>query len=1093
MLSIGKIAKGQHNYYERQVARGIDDYYAGRGEAPGEWLGAGARDLGLSGPVSRDQFNALIAGYDPRELTRRLRSSEQDPKIAAYDLTFSAPKSLSVLFAVSSNRVWAQLAECHEDAVAAALEYLDDTAAQVRRGHGGERTERATGLIGAAYRHRMSRALDPQLHTHVVVANLAEGGADGRFTALHGTALYRAAKTVGYLYQAHLRALVSERTGLEWGEVHKGAAELRAVAPEVLEHFSQRRHEMLRAAAEQGITLDSRATAELAALSTRERKRYGVETHTWREEVRLRAAEHGLDGEEIERQLQRARERLRAGLAGRSLVDGDALGERLVSPEGLTARANTFTEHEVLQEFAAAARAGALVDEVHAQAEWFMGRGEVVGTARGEMTTAGLVEVERRLIAAVVGRADEHCGVVDPQVTGWVLAGADRPLTEEQAQAVRTVTESGHGVSTIQALAGTGKTYTAGVLREVYEKDGYKVLGVAPTARAVRELVEEAAIQARTLDRALLDIERDGSESLEGSVIVIDEAGMAGTRASAQLLAAAQETGAKVIAIGDPGQLASVQAGGWLGAVGRRLGAVRLTEVMRQRDPRERHALAALHEGRPDTYLRWAQQHERITTHPDHASAIEHALHLWEAKASRQAHGQVVMIARDNETRDALNRGARVIIFGDSESYPDKQHIYGTLQLMQGDRVICRRNDRTVDVDNGMRGTVHALDGEHVTISTDGGPLRTLPAAYVAEHVEHAYALTGHGMQGATVEEAIVLASPHDLSAGWSYTALSRARAQTHLLISDSPHEQEHAELAPQDRTGTSPEELLARAQRRMLERDDEDLAIEQLPTTGADSGRATDPDLAAAEDLQAEPHQEHAAVRAEPDPHQPASAARLRELDTRRRALETALTALATTAPRRLQELDTLALALETERERVAQRRSEMQWHDELDGHHEERFAGEDAAAKDELSTVLRTRRTLASQLDNPDEARSERDSLEQALADLANEHTTLREQLAERELKTPGEWVINTLGERSDTPRQREAWENAVRDATIYRTQYNITDPTNALGPEPNRREQREQQRDWRRAQNAIERAERRLHRTQNPARDTALDLGP
>jgi hypothetical protein len=734
----------------------------------------------------------------------------------------------------------------------------------------------------------------------------------------------------------------------------------------------------------------------------------------------------------------------------------------------------------------------ALVDEVHAQAEWFMGRGEVIETARGEMTTAGLVEAERRLIAAVVGRADEHCGVVDPQVTGRVLAGADRPLTGQQAQAVRTVTESGHGVSTIQALAGTGKTYTAGVLREVYEKDGYKVLGVAPTARAVRELVEQAAIQARTLDRALLDIERDGSEPLEGSVIVIDEAGMAGTRASAQLLAAAQEAGAKVIAIGDPGQLASVQAGGWLGAVGRRLGAVRLTEVMRQRDPRERRALAALHEGRPDTYLRWAQQHERITTHPDHASAIEHTLHLWEASASRQVHGQVVMIARENETRDALNRGARAIVFGDSESYPDKQHIYGTLQLMQGDRVICRRNDRTVDVDNGMRGTVHALDGEHVTISTDGGPLRTLPAAYVAEHVEHAYALTGHGMQGATVQEAIVLASPDDLSAGWSYTALSRARAQTHLLISDSPREQEHAELAPQDRTGTSPEELLARAQHRMLERDDEDLAIEQLPTTGADSGRATDPDLAAAEELQTEPHQEHAAARAEPNPHHlSASAARLRELDTRRRALETALTALATTAPRRLQELDTRALALETERERVAQRRSEMHWHDELDGHHEERFDSEDAAAKDELSTVLRTRRTLASQLDNPAEARNERDSLEQALTDLTNEHTTLREQLAERELQSPSEWITHTLGERPDTPRQRETWEKAIRQATIYRAQYNTTDPTDPLGPEPNRREQREQHRDWRRAQNAIERAERRLHRTPNHSLNLGVGL--
>ncbi len=145
MLSIGKIAQGQHKYYERQVARGEDDYYSGRGEAPGEWTGAGARALGLMGRVSAEQFNALIAGSDPRAPATRLRSSAQDPKVAAFDLTFSAPKSVSVLFAVAPEHVSGQLVACHEEAVHAALEYLQDAAVRVRRRKAGEQVERAGG------------------------------------------------------------------------------------------------------------------------------------------------------------------------------------------------------------------------------------------------------------------------------------------------------------------------------------------------------------------------------------------------------------------------------------------------------------------------------------------------------------------------------------------------------------------------------------------------------------------------------------------------------------------------------------------------------------------------------------------------------------------------------------------------------------------------------------------------------------------------------------------------------------------------------------------------------------------------------------
>lgn len=827
MLSIGKIALGQHRYYEQQVAGGGDDYYSGRGEAPGQWVGGGAEALGLTGMVGADQFSALIAGLDPREPSVRLRSSERDPKIAAFDLTFSAPKSVSVLFAVAPEHVSGELIGCHEEAVAAALSYLEETAVMVRRGHGGHDVEPAEGLVAAAYRHRMSRALDPQLHTHVVAANLA-CGPDGRFTALHSSLLYTAAKTTGTLYQAHLRALVTERLGLEWGEVRKGAAELAQIDPAVLEHFSKRRAEMQREAEAGGIGLGSKGAAESAALATRDRKRYGLDTHTWREEVRARAGEMGLDASEIELLLGAGSERIATGGAQRGGVQEQGFGDLLAGASGLTERANVFDERLVLQQFAGAARAGALVAEVRGQAQRFTERADVVPTAHGEMTTAELIACERRLIAAATGRAGEGTARLDEKLVERLASVVKRPLSGEQREAVCAVIGSGDGVSVIQALAGTGKTYTAGALREAYEAAGYEVLGAAPTGRAARELCEQAGVPARTIDRLLIDLEVFGERLPARCVLILDEAGMAPTRLSGRMLRLAEQAGAKVVAIGDPGQLASVRAGGWLAAVSDRLGVVSLREVMRQRDPAERRALAELHDHRPRHYIEWAEQRGRIEIFESPQEACEQALRQWSSRLEGGGSAEVVMIARENETRDALNQAAREQREQAGELTGGRA--YGTIELAIGDRVICRQNDTALDVDNGTRGTVIALDADTVSVRADGGAIRRLPAAYAVEHVEHAYALTGHAMQGGTVRDAIVLASPHELTAGWSYTALSRARDTTRLLVYDE-HEKDRREFAPADRTpAATRQDVLARIARRMLDRDDEDLAIEQLP-----------------------------------------------------------------------------------------------------------------------------------------------------------------------------------------------------------------------------------------------------------------------
>ena len=1098
VLSIGKLGADQAGYYERQVAKGRDDYYSGRGEAPGEWTGRGARALGLEGVVAGAQFNALMAGINPAdpELAAPLRSSEnRKQSVVGYDLTFSAPKSVSVLFAAADEETAGQLIGAHEAAVGAALDYLEDEAVRVRRGHGGARVEAAEGVVAAAYRHRMSRALDPQLHTHVVCANVARGP-DGQWTALHGRELYTHAKTAGFLYQAHLRAEVRDRLGLEWGPVVKGAAELVDVAPDVLAHFSTRSREAREAAAEAGQELDSWERRNHWALKTRERKQYGVETHTWREEVRARASEHGLDAAAIDALLEHGRAHAVIGDDGAGAER--AVGDVLAGPKGLTEKANTFAQRDVLREYAAAAAQGARVRDVRARGARFAARGDVLDTVAGGLTSQDLVAAERRLIAAAVGRAGEHAAVVDGAGLRRALAGAERPLTDEQAEAVRAVATSGNGVDVIEALAGTGKTFTAGTLRHVYEDAGYRVIGVAPTGRAVRELAEEAGVAAWTLDRALLDLEQ-GDELPQRTVVLLDEAGMAATRTTERLLAAAQRAGAKVVAIGDSGQLASVQAGGWMRAVGERVGVHRLTQVMRQRDVDERRVLAQLHDGRPGPYLRWAQEHDHVAVHTseDDAAARDAALEDWKLAAGEHGVAGAVLIARDNATRSALNDGAREHRRAQGAVGDDVE--YGPVTVAVGDRIICRRNDRFADVDNGTRGTVRATHRDRVIIDTDAGAVRELPAGYVAEHVEHAYCLTGHGMQGGTVEHATVLARPRELSQGWSYTALSRARGATRLHIDgrDVPATTaaERAELAPPEhRERPDRAQVLARAAARMRVRDDEDLAVTQLPTRAA-PGRADDPQLRDTAPMPATALPELAAERGERRSAPAPKRARLAAIRAEADRLSAQLAGL---PMRELRQLDRLA----TERAQVAAQRTYAAARLEAlpaaertmlgrtrDPHAAERgrLAAAIGAADQQLAALDQQTVRLERDVGPVHAVREERDGLDRRLAQLAAEHRGLRDQLAEKEVAEPPAWARAMFGECPAHPRQAEQYDRGVREVARYRIEHQVPDDALELGLEPTDSHQR---RAFRQAANVARQVQRRLGREITQERDLGIE---
>lgn len=235
VLRVAKLRKGGHGYYLEVAGHGT-----GTGiEAPGRWLGTGAAALGLRGEVHGDALGALLRGDDP-QTSRRLGRSHDRVTVAAFDLSFCAPKSVSMLHALGTPDVAAEVRAAHVNAVDAALHYVEGRAVAVRRRADGALVPVAAEAVASAgFVHRVSRALDPHLHSHVVTANLGRGP-EGTFSALDGRGLYAHAPAAGALYHAHLRHELTTRLGVAWEPLRRGRGDVAGITPEARGAFSQR-------------------------------------------------------------------------------------------------------------------------------------------------------------------------------------------------------------------------------------------------------------------------------------------------------------------------------------------------------------------------------------------------------------------------------------------------------------------------------------------------------------------------------------------------------------------------------------------------------------------------------------------------------------------------------------------------------------------------------------------------------------------------------------------------------------------------------------------------------------------------------------
>jgi conjugative relaxase-like TrwC/TraI family protein len=833
VLSINKLRVGQEAYQLSGVAESLDAYYSGAGEAHGEWLGGSAARLGLSGRVRPEDLQAVLAGIrpgtgglDPNGGTIR----PHPRRVPGFDLTFKVPKSASVLYAVSDDpRVQAAVIEAGQVAMHEAVGWLEREAIRVQRGShntaylerldptqrakAGPRRETTSGVIAASFRHRTSRAGDPYLHWHVLVANLVQG-ADGRWSSFAHPELYRHATAAGEVFQAAFRAELTDSLGVEW-KPGRHVPEIAGIPQHVLDVFSKR-------SAEIEAWLDSTGTAntpegrQQAVLATR-RLKPEVEIGSTRFDTdwKLEAEAAGWGPEHADGLI--------AACADRHRIDFDAAWrlatvgldehgnveewERTVEPDewiadllrrDLTSDRSTFTAADITRAVAARMGAGATVATIERLTHRVVASPHTIAVTTDsgpqQYTSRELAEVEQRFIATLASTRRTPLPV--DAVNGAIAA---RSLGDDQVTAVRSLCDTTGDVSVLVGPAGTGKTYTLDAIAAAYRKAGIGVAGVAPSARAALELADATGIATATMHRALHDWRSGLDGPAAGSLLIIDEAGMADIRTLTDVVEHHLEAGGHVLLAGDHRQLPEIGAGGGFGHAAHHAPCIaELSVNRRQHDTWEQDALEQLRDGHVATAVGAYLDQGRVTVAATDTDLVNTAIDMWTAARHDGLHP--VMLAGRNELVDQLNAAAIERLLTTGELDDNQPAPYGSLTVRVGERVVLRRNHQidhgSLPVANGQTGTITAVGDHVVGIALDSGTHVTLDGSYLNRggYLSHAYALTTHRAQGGTWDLAIAVGAD-TLTREAAYVQLSRGRRANQILLTDPEHAALRAEL----------------------------------------------------------------------------------------------------------------------------------------------------------------------------------------------------------------------------------------------------------------------------------------------------------
>lgn len=889
------VAAGDGN---RSLSTPLTRYYSEVGTPPGRWLGSGLRALGngqltAGMQVTEEQLALLIGmGRDPitgeklgrayatyKRLADRIdeRVAALDPEmtqedcaaetsrikaeevaaglrhaVAGFDLTFSVPKSVSVLWGVADAVTQERIADAHHAAVADVIDFFEREVAATRAGISGSDGAVAqvsvAGVAAVAYDHFDSRAGDPQLHTHVVVSNKVLTVMDGRWRSLDGRPVFSSITGLSAHYNALLADRLSRDIGVEWELRQRGADrntqwEIVGVSDALITEFSSRTREIelnkdeLIAAyvASHGRMPSSKTIVELraqATLATRPPKvtrSLADLTAEWRcrasdqldaDATRWAATVLGVGGAPltVDDVPLAAIEAIAADVVAAVEVkravwnDWNLMAE--ASNQTMDLRFATTSDREavVTMVVEAAQRLSVTltppelaISPVRFQRE--DGTSLFRPRHSAKYSSTGIIEAEARLLA----RSEfATAATVRPSALARVLMQSKGRLSSQQGAALESITTSGRQLDLLVGPAGAGKTTTMRALRSAWivQHGNGSVIGLAPSATAAQALADDLGLACDNTAKWLYEYDHGRADLRAGQLVIIDEATLAGTTTLDRISGIAEAAEAKVLLVGDPHQLQSVEAGGAFALlVDRRTDAPELTDIHRFVNEWERHASLALRRGEVEvisTYVRQKRIREGLTD-----EMLDRAYEAW--RADCRAGKASILVTESSRAVRTLNeraRAERLLLDGAVDGHEIRLAAGNSASV--GDVVVTRRNERRLRTSRG--GWVKNGDRWRVIdIRRDGSMLvdrldarrrgkTVLPAEYVADYVDLGYAVTAHRAQGITVDTSHVVVTPLTTRENL-YVSMSRGRESNIAYVALDQPDDSHSTPEPDEVT----------------------------------------------------------------------------------------------------------------------------------------------------------------------------------------------------------------------------------------------------------------------------------------------------
>jgi conjugative relaxase-like TrwC/TraI family protein len=803
-MTAASIGAGQAASYSaylesRTVAPSRGDYYLSASgeptEAQGVWhvLDETRERLGLPAgePVRAQQLVALMEGRHPVSGEFIRQAGADGRRAGGIDLTFSAPKSVSVVWALGSEDQRAGIELAHGRAVSRALGLLRGEVAVVREGAGGRVLANARDVLAAEFRHTTARGVagggapDPQLHSHVVVTGVVRQ--DGRFAAVASRPLFRAARELGAFYRGALAQELQEQgyeieAGTGRGERY---FEIAGVSEGVRDALSGRSREVW-LAAERFRARYGRAPErdELRNVKLENRQAKMPQSRpelqaTWEQ----RAAGENVEPGEVQA--------LQAGRPGGVRHSDEASWQERVAGS-LTGERATFSERE-LRSGVLEQGVGELAPErVGEYARELVVSGEVVELEGGRMTTREVRGMERTIQARVqqmaagtgAGVSEDARGLAAREVSERI-GGA---LSAEQQQALRVLTGP-ERAAVLVGQAGAGKGVVIDAAARAEQHEGRETIGVAVSGSTAERLGRDSpALQGKTMTLdSLVAQTHSGSISLgERSTVYFDEGGMGDTRRLDALTRTVSESGGKLVVIGDARQLPAIGAGGLFEELSETAPTAQLREVRRTSDPEERRAWADLRAGRSEEAMAHYQARGQLHFADTRDEALERAVNQWVQLSEREGASEVALMS-DASTGEIDRMNARAQHLRAERGELGEQEVdlpevaYG---LREGDRVAFvsqYRPEGQRRVENGTRGEITGVDvpEQRVKMLTDGAAREVTVAGDDLSSLRLGYAQHLYRQQGATVQRAVVVTGGWQTSQEGAYVQASRARVGT--------------------------------------------------------------------------------------------------------------------------------------------------------------------------------------------------------------------------------------------------------------------------------------------------------------------------